>query len=191
MFRHEIESGLWIELFRPIHAPSLFAKIDANREHLRRWLPWVDPTKCELDTMNYIKKTLRQFAEGTSTTVGIWADGNIVGGVGLHDTRPNETGEIGYWLVRGAEGRGYVTKACRSMIAYGFEELKLHRVVIRCATDNSRSRGVPERLGFRQEGIHAEASLLNGVHVDLVSYALLARDAALSRTPLDQPTPVA
>ena len=59
---------------------------------------------------------------------------------------------------------------------YCFTTLQLNRVVIECAVDNTRSRKIPERLGFQQEGILRDAELLYGSYHDIAVYAMLAKD---------------
>jgi ribosomal-protein-serine acetyltransferase len=49
-------------------------------------------------------------------------------------------------------------------------------VEVRAAPGNRRSRAIPERLGFRQEGILRDAEWLYDHYVDLVVYAMLADD---------------
>ena len=46
--------------------------------------------------------------------------------------------------------------------------------MIHCAVGNRRSRAIPERLGFTQEGIARDAEWLYDHYVDLVTYSLLA-----------------
>ena len=69
-----------------------------------------------------------------------------------------------------------MTRSCREMIAHAFSALGLHRVVIRCATENHRSRAIPERLGFKLEGIERQSQWLYDHFVDLAAYALLQTD---------------
>jgi ribosomal-protein-serine acetyltransferase len=52
----------------------------------------------------------------------------------------------------------------------------MNRVQIHCATDNTRSRAIPERLAFQQEGIIREALWVNYRFVDLAIYSILARE---------------
>ena len=47
---------------------------------------------------------------------------------------------------------------------------------ILCATGNTRSRAIPERLGFTQEGIIRQAERFNDHYNDLVVYGMLASE---------------
>jgi ribosomal-protein-serine acetyltransferase len=87
--------------------------------------------------------------------------------------------EIGYWIDRDEEGKGTITKACRAMITYAFDELEMNRIEIRCSTENVRSAAVPERLGFKLEGTLRQAEVLNGHAHDFFIFGLLAEDERL------------
>ena len=67
-----------------------------------------------------------------------------------------------------------MTKACRVLVGYAFRELRLNRVEIYCAVENQRSRRIPERLGFTEEGTHRQAEWVHDHFKDLVSYSMLA-----------------
>jgi ribosomal-protein-serine acetyltransferase len=45
-----------------------------------------------------------------------------------------------------------MTKACRALINHAFDVWKLNKVEIRCDPENARSRAIPKRLGFTEEG---------------------------------------
>jgi ribosomal-protein-serine acetyltransferase len=66
--------------------------------------------------------------------------------------------------------------SCQTFINYAFTVLKLNRLVIYCASENLRSRAIPERLGFVHEGAAREAEWLYDHFVDLEIYSLLHRD---------------
>jgi ribosomal-protein-serine acetyltransferase len=78
----------------------------------------------------------------------------------------NRVGYIGYWLAENYQGKGLMTSSCRAVIDYGFHSLNLNRMVIAAATENHRSRAVPERLGFIHEGTLREAEWLYDHFVD-------------------------
>jgi ribosomal-protein-serine acetyltransferase len=42
--------------------------------------------------------------------------------------------------------------------------------------ENRRSRAIPERLGFRQEGTLRQAELVDARYLDSVMYSMLAAD---------------
>ena len=121
---------------------------------------------------------------------GIWLKGKLVGVVGMDRIDwPNKTAEIGYWLGKGQEGKGLVTKCCRFLVEFAFMELKLNRLEIRCAPGNLRSRGIPERLGFTIEGRLKEAEWLYDHFEDHVFYALLAEEWKENHDPKDEIIP--
>jgi ribosomal-protein-serine acetyltransferase len=49
----------------------------------------------------------------------------------------------------------------------------MHKVEIRAASGNKKSRAVPERLGFKQEGCIRQAEWLYDHYVDHVVYGML------------------
>ena len=172
---HPISPGVELRLLRTGHAAELLSLIERNRAHLRPWLPRLDSVKSVEDEIGFLKRCEQQAADDVAFNCGIFRNGSIVGVVGVHPIdHANRKTEIGYWLDAGHQGQGLMTAACRVLVSYLFGELKLHRVIIYCATENLRSRAIPERLGFKLEGIHREAECLYDRFVDLACYAMLA-----------------
>ncbi len=155
-------------------ARELYFLTDDNRAHLRRWLPWLDVVTREADTRAYLKATMKQRKEGRGPVFGILNDGALAGVIGfLPIDRVNRVGEIGYWLAEDRQGRGMMTQCCHFVVRYGFLTLDLNRIQIAAATENLKSRAIPERLGFRLEGIMRARENLYGRFVDHAVYALL------------------
>jgi len=61
--------------------------------------------------------------------------------------------EIGYWVDFQHEGKGYVSAGVREIERLCFTDLRLERVRITNDAANTRSRAIPERLGYTLEGV--------------------------------------
>ena len=178
MFRLPLDDVLSLELLEARHAVELYALVDANREHLGRWFPWVEATRGPEDSRAFIERGLARFARGGGfEPAGIREGDRLVGTMGLHFVRwPSGTTEIGYWLSQDAQGRGIITRAVAGLLPYLFREMDLHRVEIRADPANARSRAVPERLGFTEEGVLREVAWDRGQRYDHVIYSLLRHE---------------
>jgi ribosomal-protein-serine acetyltransferase len=135
------------------------------------------------DHKNFIRDALTQFAQNKGFVAGIWHEGRLAGAIGYDPIDwENRTTELGYWLGEEYQGKGLVTAACRALVEPAFGELSLNRVVISCATENKKSCAIPERLGFRREGVQRQAEWLYHHFVDHVVYAALASEWPTQRS---------
>ena len=77
--------------------------------------------------------------------------GHIIGSIGLHpmENEPDGCLELGYWIGKPYWGCGFATEAARALLRYGFTELELGEIRCAHAPDNTRSRRVIEKCGFR------------------------------------------
>ena len=177
MLTHSFAEGAELRLLEHHHADELFALIEHNRSYLRRWLPEWDVQKTRDDCKALIKSSLEQLAANGGYTLGVWWEGHLAGIIGAgHVDWENRSAMLGYWLGESYQGRGLMTDACRALVDYLFSELKLHRIEIRCATDNVKSWAVPKRLGFLKEGVLRQAQAFDGRFLDIEVYGLLAED---------------
>jgi ribosomal-protein-serine acetyltransferase len=177
MFRLELAPDAWLRPLQVRHATEVFALVEANRAHLRQWLPWVDATQSEVDVRGYLLETQALAARDESLTCGLWTPAGLVGVIGYHRIYwPHRRTALGYWLAEGAQGCGLMTRAARALTDHAFAELRLHRVEIAAAVENRRSRAIPERLGFTLEGYRRECEWLYDHFVDHALYGVLARE---------------
>lgn len=176
-FSIPIDADVELRLLEEEDVEELYQLIDRNREHLRRWLPWVDHETSVESSRSFVQRSLQHYMDNEGFNMGIRYQGRLAGVIGYHTVNwPNRHVEIGYWLGAEFEGQGVMTRACRALIDFAFDKLLLNRVVILCATGNVRSRAIPERLGFTQEGVSREGEWLYDHFVDLVVYSVLARE---------------
>jgi ribosomal-protein-serine acetyltransferase len=150
-----ITIGTDLEL-RPLeehYAGELFAIIDRDREYLHRWQNWPDGIRSWRDMRQLIRRSIQKKARNNGFDMVILYKGNAVGKTGLvYVDWEGQCTEIGYWLGQDYQGRGFVTRAARVLVGYALGEMRLTCVRIRCAVGNTRSKAIPERLGFSYKG---------------------------------------
>ena len=174
MFKHIVDEDIEIRLRETRHAEEIFSLINKDRVHLRKWMAWVDGTKSIGDVEGSIESGLHQFAENDGFAAGVWYKGEVAGVVALMEISwKNKSTSIGYWLGSDFTGKGIMTRACKDIVDYAFRDLGLHRVEIQCAEGNVKSRGIPERLGFTNEGMIRESEYLYDHYVTHIVYGLL------------------
>jgi RimJ/RimL family protein N-acetyltransferase len=157
------------------NALEMFSAVDAHRDELRQWMPWVDAMRSLMDVKRYSQFAERQLAQEQAYDFAIRDQGIIVGGAGLHSVDAlGRKAELGYFLVPPARGRGTMNLAATRLTDAAFTALGLHRLEIRCVRENERGRAVAERLGYRFEGILQDAELLHGAFRDVALYAMTA-----------------
>lgn len=81
--------------------------------------------------------------------------------------------EIGYFIVKSYEGKGYVTEAVKVAMKLLFEGLKIEKAEIHTDSTNPKSYAVAERLQFTKEAIlRKREKKADGIFVDRIYYGL-------------------
>ena len=150
---------------------DVWAAVDASRERLEPWMPWIDATRTIDDQRRWLESVVHD--QGSLEGGGVFVDDRYVGGAGLTWDPFHLKGEIGYWIVGEFEGRGIVTRAVRALLDVGFHEVGLHRIEIHAGVENTRSRAIPERLGFTLEGVERGSGRGSFGFHDSVVYSML------------------
>lgn len=177
MLTYTLDEKLSLRMLRPNDADALFAVLEANRDYLRQWLSWLDTTTQVEHCRTFIMSTLEQCGKNNGYVCAILWEGALVGTIGYnHIEWDSRSSTLGYWLSQTHQGQGIVTRCCRTLIDYAFQEFKLNKVTIMVATENHKSRSIPERLGFQYDGILREAQWLYDHYIDHAIYSMLARE---------------
>lgn len=83
------------------------------------------------------------------------------------------TGSLSFWVVPDEQGKGYATAAVRQVVAYAFDQRRLHKLLAHVFGSNEASCRLLERVGFDREGVHKQEVFVDGSYWDLLSYGLL------------------
>ena len=127
---------------------------------------------------NEVRALRREARRGVSLPFALIVDDVFAGqiSVGAISRGSASSAYLGYWIARGLAGRGIMPTALALVIDHCFDAVKLHRVEANIRPENSASRRVVEKLGFRPEGTRARYIHIAGEWRDHVSYALTVED---------------
>lgn len=175
---------LLIRYWEPSDAPLLKAAVDANREHLKPWMPWASGEAEELNT--YVRRLRRwrgNFDHDQDYVYGIFSpDGKqVLGGTGLHTRAGADVLEIGYWIDREHIGQGLATETSAALVRAAFEIHQVQRVEIHCHPENHASASVPRKLGFTHEAtLRQRSSNAQGSYDDSMIWTLFRSEYQVS-----------
>lgn len=103
-----------------------------------------------------------------------------IGSVYIRDIdHDHHKGEYGIFIGE-KEGlsKGFGTQAAKLMIAYAFEELKLHRLFLRVFADNAAAIKSYEKAGFEKEAYLKDDVCIDGVYKDIILMAIINKGEA-------------
>ncbi|RLL42161.1 N-acetyltransferase [Oceanobacillus piezotolerans] len=136
----------------------------ASKNELLEWLEFARNNQ-ELEQVEQnVREAHVQFLARKDLRLHIFhrETGVFIGSTGLHhiDWMVPKF-EIGYWIDTRYSGQGYMVEAIEGLTVFAFYALGANRIEIRCDTKNTKSRKIPERLGYTLEGVLRQDSLDN------------------------------
>lgn len=173
MINININTNLELLQIQENNYKELFSLVDKNREYLREFLPWLDDTKTQNDSLNFIKNSIDRYKNNNELEFGIFFHKKLIGMIGTHSLNKEEKHlSIGYWLDEKYQGKGIITLCCKKLIEYIFSNLDINEIFIKCAINNFKSCAIPERLGFEYIKILDNYQKLYNKYVDMKLYRL-------------------
>jgi [ribosomal protein S5]-alanine N-acetyltransferase len=148
----------------------------ANVESMRFWNTPLHTKRIETE------RAVRRFIDCTPSYYRFWAvadkaTDHCLGLVNYHDGHiRNKRAAIGYIIDPAHCRQGIATEAVSAMLRFCFEEFGLHRLQAFIHPENTPSRALIEKLGFRCEGLLRENLRVGDDWRDDLLYALLSTD---------------
>ncbi|NQZ44600.1 MAG: GNAT family N-acetyltransferase [Flavobacteriaceae bacterium] len=155
---HRLHSIPEVDAYNTLGIPE---DLEATKRIVESWLQ-------DLEVAPIQNLTLAITLNGTDTFIGLF--GMKLG------SRKFGRAEVWYKLLPEFWCKGYATEALRSMIAYGFDTLDLHRIEAGCAVENIGSIKVLEKVGMTREGRCRKILPLKTGWADNFSFAILDSD---------------
>ena len=128
-----------------------------SKSHLQPFEPsWSSDGLSQRTYSVFVRLAHRDFKRGVGVSLLLKRneDGMVIGGVSLRNVRrsASQSATLGYWIGAPYSGAGRMKQAVKSIVAYGFDALDLHRIEAACLPDNMPSIAVLTANGFEAEG---------------------------------------
>jgi [ribosomal protein S5]-alanine N-acetyltransferase len=120
---------------------------------------------CKLDAESDHGYTMGIFLCSSKSLIGRISLSGVVRG-------PFQNANLGYYLDKEFNGKGYVTEAVSLLLRVAFHELNLHRIQAAVMPKNIASIKILEKNNLRREGLAKKYLQINGVWEDHEIYAI-------------------
>ncbi|HWI61083.1 MAG TPA: GNAT family protein [Symbiobacteriaceae bacterium] len=150
-----------VRCYRPEDAQAFYEAADESRAHLNPYESWVNDYTSVDQAIIHVNRCRARWIVRQEFAAGIFdkQTGRFLGAAGIHGVDwERRVFEIGYWVRATEQGKGYITEAVRLLTTLAFERFGARRVEMRMNSRNERSWRVPERLGFKLEGVLRNAT---------------------------------
>lgn len=154
-------------------ADAMFANWCSDDE-VTKYLTW--PTHPDVEVTRAVLSTwVEGYADDGYFHWGIEKDGVLMGDIAaVAASTKNEYAEIGYCMGRAWWGQGIMTEALAEVMRFFFEEVGLHRIMLRHDTENPASGKVMLKNGLLPEGaLRGHFKRNDGTYADLELYGIL------------------
>lgn len=167
----------------PVHSDyrAWAALREESSDFLRPWEPsWSSDHLTRKGFVNRVYWANRSIAQETALPLFLErrSDRQLVGAITLDNIRrgPAQAGTIGYWIGQKYARHGFMREALTALVHHSFEVLDLSRLESACLPENTASRGLLEKCGYKYEGVAQSYLQINGRWRNHVLYANLRRD---------------
>lgn len=152
-----------------------------SKGYLTPWEPvWAADHLGRKSFTNRVYWAQRSVSAGTALPLFLIRreDQMIVGAITLDNVRrgPAMAGTLGYWTGQPFGRQGYMREAIGAVVHYAYGKLDLSRIEAACLPENTASRGLLEKSGFKYEGVAQSYLQIGGRWRTHVLYAALRHD---------------
>lgn len=177
---HNLKAGrIFLRQLRKTDAQQMFDAFLLSRNELRPWMWWEAITHKPEDLEKYICRAQMKRKEGTQFDFGIFdiGTGEYLGNAGIGGINYDHGyGELGYWVRSDRHRCGIALTTSVTLLRFGFEDLKLHKIKVRANINNAPSLSLIKKLGFVKEGISRDDLKVEGKYGDHLYAGMLENE---------------
>ncbi len=154
-----------------------FSQLRRNIDHLKEHVDDITTIENETQAEIRIRELAADWVARTRFVMGIWerASAGLVGQIWIEPKKWDvPLFEIGWFLDKDHQGKGFATEAVKACLTFLFEDLNAHKVEVRTRETNVRSFKLAERCKFVKEGLLRDNSRIgDNKWIGLLCYGML------------------
>ena len=128
------------------NATMLLSIIDQNRDYFMDWQAHFGELKTVEDVVAYLNKRANQIKTNQGVCFYIYQNDNIIGRIRFFNIQDNGC-EIGYWLIKSANGHGYMSEALSALETELFK-FGFNKITLDIDNGNIHSENLAKRNGY-------------------------------------------
>lgn len=128
------------------NATKLLRIIDQNRDYFMDWQAHFGELKNVEDVVAYLNKRANQIKTNQGMCFYIYQNDNIIGRIRFFNIQDNGC-EIGYWLIKSANGHGYMSEALSALETELFK-FGFNKITLDIDNGNIHSENLAKRNGY-------------------------------------------
>ena len=164
-------SRLQVRFLRSDDAESVAAY--RNDPEIARYQNWELPYTIERAVLRLgAQDGLTAIAPGVQANLALERNGELIGDIFVDVDSDGASAEIGFTLLRRAQGFGFATEAAGALVDHLLERTQINRIIASLDPVNVASMRVLEAIGMQFECLARGAVFLRGAWVDDLRYAM-------------------
>ena len=153
----------------------------SSKSFLVPWEPSWNASSCTRRAyLRYLKNSnyLANMDRAYSFLIFKTDDKTLLGGINVGNVRRGvaQSASLGYWIGVKYARNGYMKEALRLLVPSLFVDLRLNRIEAATLEENTASKNLLKKIGFKKEGVLRKYLKINGAWRDHVLYGLLEND---------------
>ena len=153
----------------------------SSKSFLVPWVPSWNASSCTRRAyLRYFKNSnyLANMDRAYSFLIFKTDDKALLGGINIGNVRRgvSQSASLGYWIGEKHSRNGYMKEALKLLIPSLFVDLRLNRIEAATLEENTASKNLLKKIGFKKEGVLRKYLKINGTWRDHILYGLLEND---------------
>ncbi|GAA0780302.1 N-acetyltransferase [Roseibium denhamense] len=132
---------------------AVIAELGGKDFEIVRWLTGASWPYVEGEAETFVSKIIGSDPMQTEAVFAITLGGVFIGAVAIEAAGDLEDlpdlPTLGYWVGRAFQGHGYASEAVEAVLAWAFETYGTEAIAARVFEENTRSRGLLRKFGFK------------------------------------------